>query len=332
MLASIFILYRTRDEEVKFLALGGSWSGYANLECPGFLIGSETEPDLRVFFSRSRMDAKKVQERCQYFIERKSRTCRMLVKTGHKYCGEHAGQERNRIPCPLDPKHTVAQEELQTHLAKCNSRLNTDLPYVQRDINGIAVDEPMDHDRDAFSLTQLTSEELTAAMEKVESIFVRLDIRVDENTLDHGSMKGALESDSYGTNAKRHLRQQSSILGHADQLGLLAIGTTESVCYIEFGAGRAKLSYWLAKAVEETLGKGTYGLDLGFGMWDAGYFKGPGPDPGEPHKAKGGHVIQDPRCSPSHGSYLIPRSRSGIVASSIIPSGRTVWSTLQIRE
>jgi len=64
-------------------------------------------------------------------------------------------------------------------------------------------------------------------------------------------MRSELDSESYGNNAKRHLKQQSSILAHADRLGLLDLGKTGNVCYIEFGAGRARLSYWLAKAVDE---------------------------------------------------------------------------------
>ncbi|EYC12646.1 hypothetical protein Y032_0046g1342 [Ancylostoma ceylanicum] len=34
-----------------------------------------------------------LQNRCAYIIPRKGRSCRMLVKAGQKYCGEHANQE-----------------------------------------------------------------------------------------------------------------------------------------------------------------------------------------------------------------------------------------------
>ena len=48
-------------------------------------------------------------EHCQFFVERKKRYCKMTVKKGRQYCGEHQSNlgELNkvideRIPCPLD--------------------------------------------------------------------------------------------------------------------------------------------------------------------------------------------------------------------------------------
>lgn len=53
---------------------------------------------------------------CMFFVKRKLRYCRMTVKKGNKYCGEHQGMstehgcpnkeefEKKRIKCPLDPK------------------------------------------------------------------------------------------------------------------------------------------------------------------------------------------------------------------------------------
>lgn len=56
---------------------------------------------------------------CQYFVKRKKRYCRMTVKKGSNYCGEHLPQEelnsesntdksnRKRVFCPLDPSQYV---------------------------------------------------------------------------------------------------------------------------------------------------------------------------------------------------------------------------------
>lgn len=52
---------------------------------------------------------------CAYFLQTKKRYCRMSVKTGRKFCGEHASLEAAnqacptsaatyaRTPCPYDP-------------------------------------------------------------------------------------------------------------------------------------------------------------------------------------------------------------------------------------
>jgi len=49
-------------------------------------------------------------EHCQYFVERKKRYCRMSVKKGRKFCGEHQSNNDGlikimdeRVICPLDP-------------------------------------------------------------------------------------------------------------------------------------------------------------------------------------------------------------------------------------
>lgn len=50
---------------------------------------------------------------CKHFVVRKKRYCRMTVKKGQEYCGEHQTAESNgneskdtllRVVCPLDNK------------------------------------------------------------------------------------------------------------------------------------------------------------------------------------------------------------------------------------
>uniref|UniRef100_A0A8D0FSM3 tRNA:m(4)X modification enzyme TRM13 n=1 Tax=Strix occidentalis caurina TaxID=311401 RepID=A0A8D0FSM3_STROC len=80
-----------------------------------------------------------VPGRCAYFVERKKRFCKMIPAPGRRFCGEHGQQEqendRKRIPCPLDPKHTVYEDQLQKHLKKCNSREKPKPVYFVQDIN-----------------------------------------------------------------------------------------------------------------------------------------------------------------------------------------------------
>lgn len=49
---------------------------------------------------------------CMHYVERKKRFCRMTVREGRQYCGEHqrevAGFEAERVPCPLDPTQQVS--------------------------------------------------------------------------------------------------------------------------------------------------------------------------------------------------------------------------------
>lgn len=57
-----------------------------------------------------------VIKHCKHFVSRKKRYCRMTVKEGEDYCGEHQiegnrtnetgkiGESKKRIVCPLDNK------------------------------------------------------------------------------------------------------------------------------------------------------------------------------------------------------------------------------------
>ena len=58
-------------------------------------------------------------------------------------------------------------------------------------------------------------------------------------------MDSELSDPRNGASALKHLQQQSSILGHLAALGILS---SEDMCYIEFGAGRGKLSGCIQKS------------------------------------------------------------------------------------
>ena len=60
-------------------------------------------------------------------------------------------------------------------------------------------------------------------------------------------MEGDLSDPRNGVSALKHLQQQLSILGHLDALGILS---AKDVCYIEFGAGRGKLSGCIQKSIK----------------------------------------------------------------------------------
>lgn len=49
----------------------------------------------------------------------------------------------------------------------------------------------------------------------------------------------------YGQNTKKHIVQTSSLLGHIRNANLMQPKT----CFVEFGAGKGKLSYWIAKSL-----------------------------------------------------------------------------------
>lgn len=65
------------------------------------------------------------RRRCQFIVKRKGRQCRMLVRPGKEFCGEHGvfevDQREKRIFCPLDSTHSCYEAELSEHLKRCNA-------------------------------------------------------------------------------------------------------------------------------------------------------------------------------------------------------------------
>ncbi|KAM4628536.1 tRNA:m(4)X modification enzyme TRM13 homolog [Polymixia lowei] len=186
--------------------------------------------------------------RCGFYVERKSRFCKMIVKDGNVFCGEHANKEdgntRRRIPCPLDPKHTVFEQRLSKHLKKCNSREKPKPVYYVEDVNAGSGDEDVLDDQVALGHRSKT--ELDIHLEKLKSAIKGLDCKLEESNLSHAVLCEELNNPKNGDSAFKHLKQQASILGNMEVLHLLG----SNKCFVEFGAGRGKLSHWIHEAMK----------------------------------------------------------------------------------
>jgi tRNA:m4X modification enzyme len=73
--------------------------------------------------------------------------CSAPRRDGSLYCGTHvdASESRGkvakgtRIPCPVDPSHSIFESQLKRHVAKCNvtkrEREQDGLAFIQRGVN-----------------------------------------------------------------------------------------------------------------------------------------------------------------------------------------------------
>ncbi|NXI61778.1 TRM13 enzyme, partial [Anseranas semipalmata] len=188
--------------------------------------------------------------RCAYFVERKKRFCKMIPAPGKRFCGEHGHQEkendRKRIPCPLDPKHTVYEDQLQKHLKKCNSREKPKPVYFVQDINA-GLKDVVEIPEKQVTISSLSKEELENLIIKLKKATNGLELDLKEQILSHQALQEALNDPKNGESAFKHLKQQASILGNMEKLHLLGPGR----CFIEFGAGRGKLSHWVDVALQD---------------------------------------------------------------------------------
>lgn len=215
-----------------------------------------SEPEMK---KQKTDDEVKQQQMCKHFVIRKKRSCRITVANGEEYCGEHlplktdnsegAKQPVNknhvRVACPLDPKHTVYEKNLTKHLKICNANVTDQPNYIVPGLNaGPKLEEAENTD---FRLSEIDEEVIESVIEKVNRIFAVSDIdaRIEELLLSHPLLESELSNETYGAETLKHLRQTSAILGYLEHFKLLSDKTS----YIEFGAGKGQVSYWLAQAI-----------------------------------------------------------------------------------
>lgn len=261
---------------------------------------SENSKDKNDSNNKNSNNAPKLQ--CEFFLKKKNRRCRMMRKASQKYCAEHlvieqqeTSDEKNnnnddqetsksnnnlaakRIPCPVDPSHSVWEKNLKEHINRCNraksQRLPESQPWFIRDLNDCSkLEKNTENTRDDNmngeqpQQQQQPKAEIDYAywvpiIEKAYKNLISIhlpqssllqsstELKLDRKTLkENNSINDRL---SQLTNQK-HIIQQSSLIGHLDNQGLYG----PQFNYIEFGCGRAELSRYLSKAiVYETLNK-----------------------------------------------------------------------------
>ncbi|XP_060553162.1 tRNA:m(4)X modification enzyme TRM13 homolog [Ruditapes philippinarum] len=218
---------------------------------------------------------------CHFFVDRKRRYCRFKPTKDSTYCAEHASVfgvdlGRKRIECPYDSKHTCYADKLNHHMKKCPSKPKQMPAYYSAGINsGDDAGETVPDPKVIYFLTFFSylyedfETVLTVPIEELQSFIVKVNKLYDEHVgvleeeiLTHECLRDELENHSYGNAALRHRKQQASLIGQMEKLGLL----TEGKCFLEMGAGKGQLSHWLHGAVEKY-------KDIGFVLIDRSHVR-----------------------------------------------------------
>lgn len=205
---------------------------------------------------------------CKFFVKRKKRYCRLTPSNGEEYCGEHLpvtnlsseiiesndlkiNKSNARVPCPLDPKHTVCVRKLHKHLKICNA-VEKDRPcYIVPGMNaGIDVTNENANKSDKqmeFKLADIDNETIDKIVDKINQIYAlhKIDEKIDDLTASHPLLESELNNKERGHETLRHLIQTSTILGYLNHYKLY----DDMTSYVEYGAGKGQVSYWLAQAI-----------------------------------------------------------------------------------
>uniref|UniRef100_T1H6X0 tRNA:m(4)X modification enzyme TRM13 n=1 Tax=Megaselia scalaris TaxID=36166 RepID=T1H6X0_MEGSC len=179
-----------------------------------------------------------------HFVIRKKRFCRTVAK-GKEYCGEHepetdnSEEDADRIPCPLDGKHSVYRKNLHKHLKICNAKPKTDLPkYITGNNAGSDCEE---------LLINSVNPKDEKPFKRIEDLYnTNVKDKISLNQESHNILSDELENKEYGKETKKHLIQNAAILKVMENEGFIKDNTS----FVEFGAGKAQLSCWLVKLLE----------------------------------------------------------------------------------
>jgi tRNA:m4X modification enzyme len=179
-------------------------------------------------------------------------TFRLDLGRGKEYCGEHSiaddseTADNNRVLCPLDGKHSVDKRNLEKHLKICNSRLPEEVPaYI---VTGCNVGGQETFEEEVFRLQDIPKFEMDNIWKTVEELFENnIAGTIDINIKEHSVLAEELANETYGSEKRKHILQTSSIIGIMQAENMLQPKT----CFIEYGAGKAAVTFWLASALKD---------------------------------------------------------------------------------
>ena len=197
---------------------------------------------------------------CDVWLPRKRRFCG-FGKLSEKYCGHHGSE---RVPCTINPKHSVKKSDLNSHIKICSDRHMlppTEQSYYKKEINKGTQPEsstPLDNDQQEKLLREVV--QIVENYNLTETILTDILPWPPQSTV-----QGPSKSKSV-----KHESQIESLLGHMHKRGVLPsndvfIGkgstTDESKIsekleaknlpydYIEFGAGKGTLACGVARVL-----------------------------------------------------------------------------------
>lgn len=197
---------------------------------------------------------------CCYYLEHKKRLCKLERSPNSQYCGQHRPltdamprrlqrvadkigvDQIERIPCPIDPGHTIYKHNLESHIAICNTRvLEEELRsqgYYCQDCNS---------GRNTHSSTDSTVDDMDLVT-KIENTYYRIrdelqfydashqhHFTAEQRQLVLDTVTGTAQSFA----KRRHGEQDLCIMNEMVSRDLLSVSTED--IFVEFGAGRGML-------------------------------------------------------------------------------------------
>nr|CAD1821890.1 unnamed protein product [Ananas comosus var. bracteatus] len=200
---------------------------------------------------------------------------RQLPLPSSQFCGNHhSSSSALRVPCPIDPSHSVRQENLDSHVKRCPLRKQAEAleaqPYYSETINAGDPDEiTVSSAAKRSAIYNLSVLEFYDLVDKIRSVHSAAATALQDSYVVPEACEAWLKGqiDRRLPYQEKHVVQQASILGNMEAFGLIGkkievvrengnensegsdlLNGEEGVvpAVVEFGAGRGYLAQMLA--------------------------------------------------------------------------------------
>ena len=209
-------------------------------------------------------DLLRSHDMCRFLLENKKRLCRMAPSPGSIYCGNHRDSSSlERVPCPLDPTHTVYRDKLDKHLLVCNT-VKFEENLLQNCYYCLNCNSGVSTDRASLPLDE-KSIDADALLRKINACYLRIITDADGYDYVEGlhapvyssasdraeycrieqMLMPSLSGSKVSEKSLRHARQDAHIVHTMAQNDLLTSGESSSLrlSYVELGSGQGLLSH-----------------------------------------------------------------------------------------
>lgn len=190
---------------------------------------------------------------CHFWVKKKNRYCRWpACASDAKYCANHS--MTHRVPCPLDPNHTVFKSKLEQHLKVCNktklAQSQKSLPCYRHDANtsSMARNGSTEHEAVPTKLADFSDKDVLAVIEKVKAIVLEaradLSVKIWSGRSEEVTSLESLPATLVKSKKKmKHELQQEGILDLLEKQGYRSgEGYRKGSCFVEMGASKGGLS------------------------------------------------------------------------------------------
>ncbi|XP_024009854.1 tRNA:m(4)X modification enzyme TRM13 homolog isoform X2 [Eutrema salsugineum] len=219
--------------------------------------------------------------RCNFWLPKKKRSCANTRIESSLFCGNHSQRlDGQWIPCPIDPSHSVLQENLEGHVKRCPLLKQTvALSGQQFYHKGINAGNEEEEDKEKMGSSCCPDSVVTSEMKrnllysmsvskfhqlikKIESVHGGICKDIEDSYLSPEACNiwFTKEIDRKLPFQEKHVLQQGSILGNLEKIGALKRCNKNVECcesnldnkdenvsaVVEFGAGRGYLTQMLA--------------------------------------------------------------------------------------